>query len=152
MVVEQAGEDTSEGLRSALRTHLSTGPLHAANATVLDAATDAVFAVVQRAGRHDVDVSVVALVRNFHDDARLSASRFASGDTVADRANAARMRLRHVVDARFGDNAAERLMHAALIHGYLDPTAGHTAAQRTLHLSRSTYFRVLRRARARLSD
>lgn len=152
MTVELAHWEGTEGLRSALRLHLSTGPLRAVDAALLDAATDAVVAVLEGVEPPATSDSLLTLVRNFHDDARLAVCQYASGDSVADRAHAARMRIRRLIDARFGDSGAERLLHAALVQGYLDPAAGHTVAERTLHLSRSTYFRVLGRARARLSD
>lgn len=152
MVVEHAPWEASDGLRSALRSHLSAGPLHTVHAALLDAATDAVVAVLEGVDHPRADDSLLTLVKNFHDDARLASSRHARGERVADRANSARIRIRLAVEARFGDSEAECLMRAALVQGYLDPTAGHSAAERNLHLSRSTYFRVLRRARARLAD
>jgi hypothetical protein len=152
MVVELASREASDGLRTALRSHLSAGPLQTLSAALLDAATDAVVAVIEGVDRPRTDDSLLALVRNFHDDARLAASRYASGDRVADRAHAARIRIRRVVAERFGDSDAERLMRAALEQGYLEPLGGHASAERHLHLSRSTYFRVLGRARARLLD
>jgi hypothetical protein len=89
--------------------------------------------------------------RVLHQPVALAAHPLATGDTVAERAESVRALLVAAVDAAFGDSEAERVQRAVLELGYLDPQGGHARAMHALHLSRTTYFRRLREATARVA-
>ena len=152
MTAEVAHSDAPDMLRSALRLHLAAGPLESADGEVLDAATDAVVAVLHMLSLRPVETGLAAAVRHFHDDMWLADSPYASGGHVSERAATARQRIRAEVDECFGESDSEQTLHDAIVWGYLDADAGHLVAQRRMYLSRATYFRVLRRARERLAD
>jgi hypothetical protein len=91
-------------------------------------------------------------LRCFHEPGTLAASPLARGGTVEERAASVRRLLRQATAAAFGDSADERLQRAVVERGYLDPDGGHTRAHLELHLGRTTYFRRLADASARVSD
>jgi len=103
-------------------------------------------------GTRSNQVDVEEALRAFDDADQLSASPFAVGSTIPARAEAVRTKLRAAIDAAFGDTADDHLLRTAIELGYLAPDVSHTAAAEALHLSRSTYFRRLRDARARVAD
>lgn len=90
-------------------------------------------------------------LRFFHDPVRLAASPLARGDDPAGRANHLSGLILAAVEEAFGQHGGARLHREVLVHGYLEPGAGHARAMRTLHLSRTTYFRRLREATSRLA-
>jgi hypothetical protein len=55
------------------------------------------------------------------------------------------------LDAAFGPSPADTILRAALEHTYLDADGGPVRAMARLHVSRSTLYRHLKRARARLA-
>ncbi len=90
-------------------------------------------------------------LRSFHDPVALAASPLAIGPTPDDRAAMVRHLLRSACAAAFGDSVEERLQRATVERGYLDPAGGHHVAASELHLGRTTYFRRLGEASARVS-
>ena len=90
MTAEVAHSDAPDMLRSALRLHLAAGPLESADGEVLDAATDAVVAVLHMLSLRPVETGLAAAVRHFHDDVWLADSPYASGGHVSERAATAR--------------------------------------------------------------
>jgi hypothetical protein len=104
------------------------------------------------AGRPTTDVADVRdALRVLHQPMALAASPLATGDTVHARAESVRSLLAEAVGAAFGDSEAERSQRAVLELGYLDPLGSHARAMHALHLSRTTYFRRLREATARVA-
>jgi hypothetical protein len=92
-------------------------------------------------------------LRNLHVPDRLARSPLATGDGTEARAASVRRLIADAADRAFGDSDDERLTRRALELGYLERTrGGHEQAARTLHLSRSAYFRRLRAACERLVD
>ncbi|MCB0959877.1 MAG: ATP-binding protein [Acidimicrobiales bacterium] len=97
--------------------------------------------------------SVVAALRRFHDDEALSTGPLAAEEgSVAERADAVRGLVRAAVDAAFGPSPSDQRLRQAIVRAYLDPAGGHGVAQRELHMSRSSFYRHLQRARDRLLD
>lgn len=101
--------------------------------------------------------ALVAALRCFHDDAALGAlglveDGFADDARrdLATRAAAARAVVRQAVDAAFGPGDDDRFLHRLLIRTYLDPDGGHGRARQEMHLSRSSLYRHLARARERV--
>ncbi len=90
-------------------------------------------------------------LRHCHDPVWLASSSLARGTDPVERAASARSALRDAVDQAFGDGPDARLQREVLVLGYLDAEANHARAMRTLHLSRTTYFRRLREATATLA-
>jgi hypothetical protein len=91
-------------------------------------------------------------LRCFHEPGSLAASPLARGGSVEERAASVRRLLRNATAASFGDSVEERLQRATVERGYLDPDGGHSRAQLELHVGRTTYFRRLADASARVSD
>jgi hypothetical protein len=91
-------------------------------------------------------------LRAFHDPQALSASPLARGATSDDRAASVRRLLQDAVAATFGDSDDERLLRSLVERAYLVPGGGHARAEQDLHMSRTTYFRRLRIAVARVCD
>jgi hypothetical protein len=89
--------------------------------------------------------------RVLHQPVALAAHPLAVGRGVEERAASVRTRLVDAVDRAFGDSEAEQVQRSVLELGYLDPLGGHARAMHTLHLSRTTYFRRLREATARVA-
>lgn len=120
----------------------------------LDLAADALLALF--AGWHGAEPrlsgeDLLEAVRHYRDDDWLTtyALSLTEGVDLATRLRVARRLISDQVEACFGTSPAERLLHGALVRGYFDP-AGHQLAHRELHMSRSTYYRTLRRGRERL--
>ena len=98
-------------------------------------------------------LALLAAVRSFHDDAVLAASPLAPPDgSEPDRAAAVRARVGDALEAAFGPSEADRLLRRAIERTYLDPDGGHGIAQRELHMSRSSFYRHLQRARQQLVE
>jgi hypothetical protein len=101
-------------------------------------------------GERSADVVRDAL-RAFHDPVALAASPLARGATGAERAASVRDLLRDAAGTAFGESDDERLLRATIARGYLDPYGGHDKAALDLHVSRTTYFRRLATATARVA-
>lgn len=95
--------------------------------------------------------SVRRALRTFHRPLTLADNPLGVGATPAERVSSVQRRLRTVVASTFGTSADERLLRAIVEIGYLDPSGGHTMAMRRLHLSRTTYYRRLAEATARIA-
>jgi hypothetical protein len=94
-----------------------------------------------------VDAEAVrAALRDFHKPVELARSPLASGTNPAERAEAARDRLRAAIDQAFGDSPDEQLLRSVLERGYLAQETSLESAAVELHLSRATFFRRLKRA------
>jgi len=98
-------------------------------------------------------------LRSFHDDAALAALAIAdlcpdaAEVGVPGRAAFVRDRVRAAVDAAFaGDTDDDVILRRAVERTYLDPDGGHARARQELHMSRSSYFRHLARARDRVAQ
>ena len=52
----------------------------------------------------------------------------------------------------FGPTEPDQLLRRAIERTYLDPDGGHGIAQRELHMSRSSFYRHLQRARQQLVE
>jgi hypothetical protein len=95
---------------------------------------------------------VVAALRRFHDDDALSTSPLAPPTgSVVERADAVRSVVRSRVDEAFGPTPTDQQLRHAIVRAYLDLDGGHGIAQRELHMSRSSFYRHLQRARERLA-
>jgi len=152
MTVDTLALKPSAGLHDLVVQRLSDGPLSGADRLVIEAAADEVVGLIGTF-LSPQDDSLVEAVRQFHDDDWMAGCGFAGHEgSTPGRADAARRLVRERVDRAFGGSAADVVMHTAIVRGYLDPHGGHLAAQRELHLSRATFYRVLRRARGRLSN
>jgi hypothetical protein len=92
-------------------------------------------------------LATIEALRSFHDDGALAASPLAGG-RGADHARAA---IRSAIEGAFGPSEADQLLRRALERTYLDPEGGHGRAQRELHMSRSSFYRHLQRARQQLA-
>ena len=92
-----------------------------------------------------------AALRCYHDPVALARSPLARGDDPAERAAYVAELLRAAVDHAFGAGPGAEQQREVLVRGYLDLDADHSRAMRTLHLSRTTYFRRLREATAQLT-
>lgn len=90
-------------------------------------------------------------LRSFHDPLVLAASPLARGEDPASRAAHLSSLIGAAVAEAFGDHEDARLHRDVLRLGYLDVDASHARAMRALHMSRTTYFRRLREATARLA-
>jgi hypothetical protein len=95
---------------------------------------------------------VVDVLRCFHDPVALARSPLARGASIDARADSVRELIMSSLEVAFGLDDDGRLQRSVLELGYLDPDGGHTVAARSLHLSRSTYFRRLSRATGQLSQ
>jgi hypothetical protein len=91
-------------------------------------------------------------LRAFHDPQALAASPLARGGAGDERAASVRRLVQEAVGAAFGDTEDERSLRSLIERAYLVPDGGHTDAERDLHMSRTTYFRRLRQAVARVCD
>lgn len=95
--------------------------------------------------------AVRSSLRAFHDPLRLAESALAQGSDPGSRAVYVADLIRTAVQEAFGEHGDARVHRDVLLLGYLDPDASHARAMRTLHLSRTTYFRRLREATARIA-
>lgn len=96
-------------------------------------------------------LALVAALRAFNDDEALAASPLGSG-TGEQRVASVRAEVRRAIDAAFGPSEADQLLRRAIERTYLDADGGHGIAQRELHMSRSSFYRHLQRARQQLAD
>lgn len=97
-------------------------------------------------------------LRSFHDDVALASLALADRCPnaaevgVAGRAAFVRDHVRCGIDEAFtGGTDDDLLLRRALERTYLDPDGGHARARQELHMSRSSYFRHLARARDRVT-
>lgn len=98
----------------------------------------------RRTSAPDAD-EVRRVLKGFHRPAVLADSTLGGGvDEV-------RARLLAAVAAEFADSEGDRLLREVLEAAYLAPDASHAAAMRSLHLSRTTYYRRLAEATDRLA-
>ena len=89
---------------------------------------------------------MLVALRSFHDDDVLSGSPLgASPEEV-------RSAVWKQVEATFTSVGDDPLLRVLLEQTYLDPAGGHQAAMRDQHMSRSSYYRHLQRARARFAE
>ena len=103
-------------------------------------------------GSFDIADAVRAALRNLDRPDELARNPLATGSGTDERAESVREALRGAVDSTFGEGPDERLLHAVMTHGYLEPATTHEQAADLLHVSRATYFRKLRVATQRLCD
>lgn len=104
------------------------------------------------AGSAAAGQAVVAALRRYHDDEALAASALASAEgSVAERADAARAAVGAAIDVAFGSSPSDQRLRDAIVRTYLDADGGHGVAQRELHMSRSSFYRHLQKARTRLA-
>lgn len=97
--------------------------------------------------------AVLDAVRSFADDAALAANPLAPADgTETARAAAVRIRVEDALVEAFSDSEPDQLLRRAIERTYLDPDGGHGIAQRELHMSRSSFYRHLQKARQQLVD
>jgi hypothetical protein len=97
--------------------------------------------------------AVLAAVRSFQDDAALAASPLAPSEgPEAARAAAVRAQVEDALVSAFGPSEPDQLLRRAIERTYLDPDGGHGIAQRELHMSRSSFYRHLQKARQQLVD
>ena len=100
-----------------------------------------------------LDASVVRrALRNLHRPLALRDSPLASGATTAERADAVADRITRGLDDAFAATPQDALLRQVIEVAYLDPSGGHKVAMRTLHLSRTTYYRRLADATERLAE
>jgi len=92
-------------------------------------------------------LTVLDALRSFHDDLALARSPLADGRGPEQ----ARRAVHDALDAAFGPSPDDAVLRAALEHTYLDADGGPVRAMARLHVSRSTLYRHLKRARARLA-
>lgn len=111
-------------------------------------------------GRADPDGStsltlldaVRAALRDLHQPAALADNLLApTSGSVRSRAAVVRERLQAAVDQAFGADAEDTLLRAVIDNGYLAVDAGPARAMRTLHISRTTYFRRAAEATERIA-
>ncbi|WP_421118487.1 hypothetical protein ACE2AJ_14005 [Aquihabitans daechungensis] len=97
--------------------------------------------------------ALLAAVRSFQDDALLAAGSLAPAEgSEAARAAAVRTQVEEALVQAFGPSEADQLLRRAIERTYLDPDGGHGIAQRELHMSRSSFYRHLQKARQQLVD
>ncbi len=90
-------------------------------------------------------------LRDLHRPARLAENALAHGATPEDRAASVRARITGALATAFGDAPEDIELREILERSYLVPGARHEQVADDLHLSRTTYFRRLRRATERLT-
>ena len=76
----------------------------------------------------------------------------ASGEGTERRAASVRELPEDAADRAFGTTEDERLLREVLIRAYFDPAPSLEAAAGELHMSRSSFFRRLKTAVARLAE
>ena len=102
-------------------------------------------------GQIDTGAAREAL-RNFRIPHKLAASELASGAGPEERAASVRRQLEHAAERAFGEDEDERLLRAVLVRAYLDPSSSLEAAAGQLHMSRSSFFRQLKKAVERVAE
>jgi len=95
---------------------------------------------------------VMSALRNFDRPLELARSPLASGTTARERAASVRGILEDAASGAFGSSPREELLRTVIRRGYLTPDITHEALADELFLSRSTYFRKLRRASTRIAE
>ena len=75
-----------------------------------------------------------------------------AGEGPEERAASVRRRLDQAAERAFGEGEDERLLRAVLVRGYLDPSSSLEAAAGQMHMSRSSFFRHLKRAVERVAE
>lgn len=109
--------------------------------------------VAQIAPTESTALAYDAALRSFLDDDALAASPLAPpAGSTADRAEAVRTKVRQRLNSTFAATSADQLLRQAIERTYLDSDGGHGTAQRELHMSRSTFYRHLRRGRERFAE
>jgi hypothetical protein len=97
--------------------------------------------------------ALLGAVRSFHDDAALAAGPLAPPDgTEPAKAAAVRAQVEDALVVSFGESEQDQRLRQAIERTYLDPDGGHGIAQRELHMSRSSFYRHLQKARQQLVD
>ncbi len=89
-------------------------------------------------------------LRCFHRPALLAHSPLGTGEDPRARAESVRLLLVNAVAHAFGTSPEELLLRTVIERGYLEPGTSHEQVARELYLSRSSYFRRLRRASEQL--
>lgn len=89
----------------------------------------------------DQSAALLLALRSFHDVDVLEQSPL--GSTVGETRQVV---LDRVADA-FGDADEDQVLRSLLEHTYLDPEGGHAVARQRAHMSRSSFYRHLQRAR-----
>ncbi len=102
-------------------------------------------------GQIDTDAVREAL-RNFRLPHKLATSELASGAGPEERAASVRRQLERAAERAFGEGEEERLLRTVLVRGYLDPSSSLEAAAGQLHMSRSSFFRHLKKAVERVAE
>ena len=92
------------------------------------------------------DEAVREALRNFRRPDQLALSELASGESPEERAMSVRRLLEDAAVGAFGEGEEERLLRDVLVRGYLEPSSSLEAAAAQLHMSRSSFFRQLKRA------
>jgi AAA ATPase domain len=99
-----------------------------------------------------MDLEVVRrALRDLHMPSRLAANELASGDSLEERAESVRALLADAAKHAFGQTDDELLLRRVLTRGYMDPAPTHELAAKELNLSRTAYFRRLKRAVERIA-
>lgn len=91
-------------------------------------------------------------LRDLDRPSRLAVSPLAAAAGGVDPAAAVRALLVHAASMAFGSGPEENLMRELVEGAYVDHSTSHEAAADELHVSRTTYFRRLRLATARVAD
>jgi hypothetical protein len=91
-------------------------------------------------------------LRDFHRPGPLAHSPLARGSDQRERAESVRRLLASAVAHAFGTAPDEMVLRTVIERGYLEPGTSHEQVAREMYLSRTSYFRRLRRASARLAS
>lgn len=100
----------------------------------------------------DVSEGLREALRNFHDPVLLALNPLARGTSAQSRADDLRSRVVAAVDSVFARGAEDELLRSVIERTFLDPDASPQHAIRTLPISRSTYYRRVDEALARLGQ
>lgn len=104
------------------------------------------FAAERKSGRSAVE----AAVRNYQRPVQLAQSPLAVGSTAAERVASVRQQIDRAVEEIFGSSYSEQALREVVMNAYIRPSTGHERAAYDLNMSRTTYFRKLRIAMARI--
>ncbi len=91
-------------------------------------------------------------IRDYQKPMALARNPLGIGATANERVNSIRAEIDKAVCEAFGDSYSERALRDVLQCAYLRPTSGHDRSAYELNMSRTTYFRKLRLAVARVVD
>jgi hypothetical protein len=98
-----------------------------------------------------IDASAVRqALRDWDRPDRLARSALATGADPGDRVTSVRDLITRGIDEAFGTGPGEQQLREVLLSGVVHRTVAHEQVAADLHLSRSTYFRLLRFASERL--